>query len=265
RVNRRLNRLELATKNRIDELVVTSDEGSLLVVVKELSGLKSINAKEKKFEDLKEGLRRIAMNRTCRANGIDIGNDINSEESELINIIIDIPANSVNIDSAWEEEEDEVIMDIIKNRPYPIFDQLDYNFLLSICEKRRNICIGLECDSVSVQEWIQIRQKMLSREISTTYLNVSMDESIASSILFAIHGVKFLAIYSAMQSTTRVMFFCSDDGKKILFNEPSDDYRKFSIHVFDGLLLTTFYAFEDFQFNCMLRFGMRLKWCENEE
>ncbi|GMT27923.1 hypothetical protein PFISCL1PPCAC_19220 [Pristionchus fissidentatus] len=154
RVNRRLNRVELATKNELARVKITELEGSFSIAVREWDVVDSIDVSDKKLGDLKEGLKRIAMNTTFVATTFDL-------EIELL--------------------ED------ISNRSHPIFDQLDYNFLLSICENRAHINLEHICDSLSVQEWVQIRQKMLSREIPLKYINFYVDETVArapSSSLF---------------------------------------------------------------------------------
>ncbi|GMT27925.1 hypothetical protein PFISCL1PPCAC_19222, partial [Pristionchus fissidentatus] len=254
RVNRRINRIELETKNQILEFTVAESEYSWSVVVEELNQLESIDV-EMKIEDLKEGLKRIAKNTECTATNIYPLEEANRETIEMIKLVICIPSRHIDISPRnMKDKEDDS-----ESTRLSIFDILDYNLILSICKKRNSIRIEFECDSLSVQEWIQIRQKMLSREISTTYLNVFIDETIASSILFAIHGVKF----EWTRDSDSLIFYCKEEGKKILYNTPSDDIMLFSIHIFDGLFLTTFYAFEDV--DDLLRFGMKMKWCKDEK
>ncbi|GMT27875.1 hypothetical protein PFISCL1PPCAC_19172, partial [Pristionchus fissidentatus] len=63
-----------------------------------------------------------------------------------------------------------------------------------------------------------------------------------------------------------------EEGKKILYNVPVYGDIRFSLHIFDGFFLTTFFAIQDYdvdlrddQAEDLIRFGMRMKFCENEE
>ncbi|GMT27890.1 hypothetical protein PFISCL1PPCAC_19187, partial [Pristionchus fissidentatus] len=117
-------------------------------------------------------------------------------------------------------------------------------------------------DSLSVQEWIQLRQKMLSREFALNSIDVYVDELVANSLLYAIHGVKF----EWKKSWNHLDFYSNEDEKSILYRTfDRHEGCQFSIYVIDGLFLTKFDAIKDPQFNGMIRFGMRLKWCRNEE
>ncbi|GMT27874.1 hypothetical protein PFISCL1PPCAC_19171, partial [Pristionchus fissidentatus] len=69
RVNQRLNRIELMTKNKIMELELTESDDSWSIVVEELNGLESINI-TMEMVDLKEGLKRVAMNTSCISTNI---------------------------------------------------------------------------------------------------------------------------------------------------------------------------------------------------
>ncbi|GMT27878.1 hypothetical protein PFISCL1PPCAC_19175, partial [Pristionchus fissidentatus] len=180
RVNRRLDRIELATKNQIDELIFKGTDDSFCVIVKELNGLESIDVDDQEMEDLEEGLKRIAMNTNCNTIDFNTIRDVDKDCFELIRLVTSISAQSIKIYPNSMNSVDQAI-----NRLRPSFDLLDYNFILSICENSKKVDVEFECDSLCVQEWIQIRQKMLSREISLTYLDVFIDETIASSILFA--------------------------------------------------------------------------------
>ncbi|GMT27892.1 hypothetical protein PFISCL1PPCAC_19189, partial [Pristionchus fissidentatus] len=253
RVNRRLNRVELATKNRIEKLEVTIEDDSFLFVVNELEESKLL-VEKRGVKNIEEGLERIAMNTTSNTITANV-EDVNQEEFELIKLFTEIPTKIFNINPECDAHlRHSDVVSII--HIYPTFNQLDYHFLLSLSKKRKRIEIGIECDSLSVQEWVTIRQMMLSREISLVSLKVLMDENVASSILFALHGVKFE--WRKTENGNRLKIYTNEEGKIIHYIASEVN---FVIRLFNGRFVTTFYRFEDRRFN-MLRFGLIVRWCK---
>ncbi|GMT27893.1 hypothetical protein PFISCL1PPCAC_19190, partial [Pristionchus fissidentatus] len=175
---------------------------------------------------------------------------VTDESFELINQLMKFSADKVDI----HPEE------------HMVCKKVDYNFLISICEARKKVNLGFQCDHLSIQDLINIRKKMLSREIFLTSLSVLFNIEIANGLLFSIHNIKFPPATRLIPSNF-IHFFSNEQGKTVIYREKMDS---FSILLFDGLFMTEFHSFrklfpgrnrrfgED-------RFGLRMKWCENEE
>ncbi|GMT27920.1 hypothetical protein PFISCL1PPCAC_19217 [Pristionchus fissidentatus] len=221
-----------------------------------MSGLKSINVEKKKLKDLQEVLKRIGMNTNCNVQYVNTKRVVTHEEFELIRLIADNSSDQIHISPKLDDDDqcnDKYLL-------YPNFDQCDYNVLNSICAKCKEVCVEYECDSLSVEEWIKIRQKMLSREFFLTYLLVFVGESIASSILFAIHGVKFESKKLA-RGELGIKFYSNEDGKKI-FCRHFDG--KCYVCLFDGLFSTEFCLYHCLDYN-LNRVRMTMKWYKDEK
>ncbi|GMT27876.1 hypothetical protein PFISCL1PPCAC_19173, partial [Pristionchus fissidentatus] len=174
--------------------------------------------------------------------------DVDRETFELLNLILKIEADEAEI------KPDDVDEDV----SFPSFTQLNYNLLLSICENRKKVDIKFECDNISDNQWIEFRQKMFSREISLTSLDVLIDESIIDSLLSDLQGIEYTRNRKGMK------FFSKEEEKTVIYNESTYEHS-YSILFFDGLFLTEFHAFRDEERFNEDRFGLKMKWCENEE
>ncbi|GMT27919.1 hypothetical protein PFISCL1PPCAC_19216, partial [Pristionchus fissidentatus] len=174
--------------------------------------------------------------------------EVDENSLEVLNCTLEIEADEIKIKPNSVDVPS----------PFASFNQLNYNLLLSIYENRKKVDIEFECDSLSDNEWIEFRRKMLSREISLTSLDILIPEFTTNSLLFDLHGIEYSREMNGME------FISKEEGKKILYNENMDD-NSFSIILFDGLFITEFRIFIGDENLDEARFGLRLKWCENEE
>ncbi|GMT27879.1 hypothetical protein PFISCL1PPCAC_19176, partial [Pristionchus fissidentatus] len=200
---------------------------NLLREVADIDLFQSTDILVRDYRELMKRLKRMAKFSTSNTISFNAQEGIDDNAFELLKFMLEIDSDEVEIKSHIGG-----YIGTKENSPFSFFNQLDYDLLLSICEKRKKVEINLECNSISVQEWIQFRQKMLSREISLTSLDILVDESVVNSLLSTLHGVEL-----TRQKEGGIRITSKEEGKEV-----KTEKKEFKKNIVDILLCLCRYS-----------------------